>query len=140
MTKTLSPGARRDCRFDYLVAAAITKGTGTVMVYSGIPTLERAHDIRRGIYRCSRHRGLTGDAGPSGRLVTAPDEMGVRKTRSGEYELRYRVWSKRDGKKRLLQKYGPDRSKWPYDPRRKATAEEREAWANRDETGRIVRH
>jgi hypothetical protein len=139
VTKTLSPSAKRDCRFDHLVTAAVAKGTGTVLVYDGIPDEERAHEIRRGIYRCARHRELTAEAGPSGRLVTG-DEMGIRKRRDGTFELRYRIWSKRDGRKRHLEKYGPDRSKWPYDPRRRATTDEREAWANRDERGAVVKH
>lgn len=130
--------SKRDCRFDHLVQAAITKGYGQVLIYNGIEDYDRAHDVRRGIYRCAKHRGLTADAGPSSRLVSG-DEMGVRKT-GGTYEIRFRVHDKKSGRKALLARYGADRSKWPYDPRRKATAEERESWANRDETGRAVRH
>lgn len=130
---------RRDCSFDHLVQAAVVKGFGRVMVYSGIPDIERAHHIRRGIYRCAGHRGFTAEAGPSGRLATG-DEMGIRKTRGDTYELRYRIHRKRSGKKSVLDRYGPDRSAWPYDPRRRATAAERESWAGRDETGRPVSH
>lgn len=130
---------RRDCRFDHLVQAAIAKGYGRELVYSGITTIDRAHEIRRGIYRCARHRGITADAGPSGRLVSEPGEMGIRKT-GRTYELRYRLFTKNGGRRQLLRRYGPDRSKWPYDPRRPATADERESWAGRDETGRVVVH
>jgi hypothetical protein len=133
------PWNRRDCTFDHVVAAGIAKGSGRVMIYSGIETLERAHNIRRGIYRCAKHRGLTADAGPSGRLVTEDDDMGVRKSGAG-YELRYRIWPKGKGRKRLLEKYGSDRSKWPYDPRRPATGAERDSWANRNELGQPVHH
>ena len=132
------PWNRRDCTFDHLVAAAVAKGSGRVMVYSGIADIGRAHAIRRGIYRCAKHRGLSADAGPSGRLVSG-DDMGVRKTGS-EYELRYRVWSKGSGRKRVLEKYGPNRGGWPYDPRRKATDAERDSWANHNELGQPVRH
>lgn len=129
---------RRDCRFDHLVAAAVAKGYGVVLKYTGIEDYDRAEDIRRGIYRCAKHRSITADAGPSGRLVDG-DEMGVRKVR-GKYELWYRVWTKRSGRKRHLERHGSDRSQWPYDPRRKATPEERETWANRNERGEPVIH
>jgi hypothetical protein len=129
---------RRDCSFDHLVRAALTKGNGIIMVYSGIETLDRAHEIRRGIYRCCRHRQISAEAGPAGRLV-AGDDMGVRKTAAG-YELRYRIWSKGSGRKHVLATYGPDRSGWAYDPRRTATDAERDSWANKDEQGGIVRH
>jgi hypothetical protein len=133
------PWNRRDCSFDHLVAAALAKGPGQVLVYSGIDDLERAHQIRRGIYRCGKHRGITVDAGPAGRLVTEPGDMGIRKT--GEtYELRYRVWSKARGRAQLLRTYGPDRSNWPYDPRRPASQDELDSWANKDERGQPVRH
>ena len=130
---------RRDCRFDHLVAAAISKGYGVILKYTGIEDLDRAHDIRRGIYRCAKHRGLTADAGPSGQLVDDAEQMGVRKIR-GKYELWYRIWDKRTGRKRHLERHGTDRSAWPYDPRRRATAEERETWANRNERGEPVIH
>jgi len=123
---------------DHLVVAALQEGYGQVLRYTGIETIDRAHDIRRGIYRCTKHRGITADAGPSGQIVDG-EEMGVHKTGS-TYELWYRVWSKRQGRGRHLKRYGPDRTNWPYDPRRGATDEERESWANRDETGRAVIH
>jgi hypothetical protein len=130
---------RRDCSFDHLVVAAMAKGYGKVLVYNGIESFERADAIRRGVYRCGKHRGLTVDAGPGGRLVSGDDAMGIRKSGS-EYELRYRLFTKSQGRKRHIEKYGADRSKWPYDPRRRATQEERDGWANRDEQGNIVRH
>jgi hypothetical protein len=129
---------RRDCSFDHLVRAAVVKGYGRVLVYGGIEDIGRAHEIRKGIYRCARHRKLTADAGPSSRLAGG-DEMGIRKT-GRTYELRYRIFSKRTGKKSVLDRHGPDRSKWPYDPRRPANAAERESWAARDERGRPVTH
>lgn len=137
MPKGPPPGwSRRDCRFDNLVTAAVAKGFGREMVYSGVTTIDRAHDIRRGIYRCAGHRGLTAQAGPSSRLA-GDGEMGVRKT-GRTYEVRYRIWPKTSGRKMILQQYGSDRSAWPYDPRRPATADERESWAARTEAGGIV--
>jgi hypothetical protein len=130
--------SRRDCRFDHLVVAAISRGYGTELVYNGIDDYERADEIRRGIYRCAKHRGLTAEAGPA--READPGEMGIHKKRDGTWEVRYRMWDKRTGRKRHLERHGPDRASWPYDPRRGATDEERQSWANRDETGRPVVH
>jgi hypothetical protein len=124
---------------DHLVQAAVAKGYGVELVYGGIETLERAHDIRRGIYRCAKHRQISADAGPAGRLVS-DGEMGVRKERGGTYALHYRVHDKRSARKAHLARNGADRSRWAYDPRRRATDDERASWANRDDTGRAVVH
>src|ERR1051326_8934379 len=116
---------RRDCRFDHLVAAAIAQGYGKVLVYRGIETLERGHEIRRGIFRCARHREISADAGPS-RLVDG-EEMGLRAVGT-KFELRYRVFSKSSGRARILQRHGPDRAKWPYDPRRPKDQSDVDYW------------
>ena len=117
---------RRDCRFDHVVVAALGKGYGVTLVYNGIPSLERGHEIRRGIYRCARHRDISAEAGPS-RLVDG-DEMGLRQV-GKEYQLQFRVWSKTGGRARILTKHGHDRSKWPYDPRRGKNQEDIDSWA-----------
>lgn len=128
---------RRDCRFDHFVTAAINQGYGKELVLSGIETAERAHEIRRGIYRCAKHRGVSADAGKS--TPAAPGEMGV--TQQGKtWTLRWRIWDKRSARKRHLERHGSDRSQWPYDPRRPWSAEERERFSNRNEQGGIVRH
>jgi hypothetical protein len=130
---------RRDCRFDHLVAAAVKAGYGRMLKYQGIESMDRAHEVRRGIYRCARHRRISADAGTAGTLVTGPAAMGVRRT--GEtYELWYRVFPKASARRRHLERYGSDRQKWPYNPRRGASDAERQSWANRDETGRPVIH
>jgi hypothetical protein len=129
--------AQRDCRFDHLVRAAVGQGYGVVVVYRGITSLDRAHDIRRGVYRCARHRGISADAGPAGQLA-AGEEMGVRKAGRG-YELWFRVWPKNDARRRHIRRYGTDRQRWPYNPRRRASDAERASWAPRDETGKPAR-
>lgn len=129
--------SRRDCRFDHLIVAALGQGYGKILVYNGIETEERGHDIRRGLYRCGGHRGISTDAGPS-RLVSDDDDMGLRRMADGTYTLKFRVWSKKQARKSHIERHGPDRQQWPYNPRRGATAEERESWANRDENGRII--
>lgn len=128
---------RRDCRFDHLVTAGLDQGFGKVLVYSGIETEERAHEIRRGIYRCAKHRGVSADAGRN--ITTSSDgEMGVRRAQDGTFTLRYRLFDKREARKAHIKRHGADRQAWPYNPRRPATAAERESWANRDEHGRII--
>lgn len=119
--------SQRDCRFDHFVAAAIGRGYGVVLVLSGIADPERGHDIRRGIYRCARHRGVSADAGPS-RLVDEQDAMGLRADQ-GAYQLRYRIFSKSSGRAQVLARYGPDRTGWAYDPRRAKNQEDIDAWA-----------
>jgi hypothetical protein len=127
MPKSPPPGlTQRDCRFDHLVLAALAKGYGVVLVYSGITTLERGHEVRRGVYRCARHREVSADAGPA-RLVDG-DEMGLRAA-GGEFELRFRLWSKRAGRRRVLDRHGPDRTRWPYDPRRPKSQDDIDYWA-----------
>ena len=131
--------SRRDCRFDHLVAAAVDRGFGIVMSYAGIETVDRAHDIRRGIYRCARHRKISAEAGRVS-LAADDDEMGIHRQSDGTYTLRYRVWSKASARKSHLARNGTDRSAWAYDPKRKATAAERETWANRNELNQPVYH
>ena len=118
---------RRDCRFDHVVVAALGKGFGVVLVYSGIETLERGHDIRRGVYRCAKHREVSAEAGPS-RLVDGDDDMGLRAI-GDRFELRFRLWSKRQARGHIVKKHGPDRGAWPYDPRRSKSQEDIDAWA-----------
>lgn len=130
--------SKRDCRFDHLVTAALSKGYGQVLVYTGIETEDRAHDIRRGVYRCAKHRGVSADAGRSV-TTSSTDEMGVTRAGDGTYTLRYRLFDKRVGRKTHIERHGADRQLWPYNPRRPATDSERESWANRDEHGRTVK-
>lgn len=131
--------SRRDCRFDHLVQAAVDRGYGVVMSYAGIETAERAHDIRRGIYRCARHRKISAEAGRVS-LAAEDNEMGIHRQSDGTYTLRYRVWSKASARKAHLARNGPDRSAWAYDPKRKATQAERDTWANRNELNQPVYH
>lgn len=127
MPKSPPPVAhRRDCRFDQLVAAALERGFGVTLVYRGIPDLERGHEIRRGIYRCAKHRDVSAEAGPS-RVVDDPAEMGLHAT-GDTFELRYRLWKKSGGRAHVLAKHGQDRAAWPYDPRRGKTQEDVDYW------------
>jgi hypothetical protein len=128
--------SRRDCRFDHLVVAALGQGYGKVLKYTGIETEERAHAIRRGIYRCAAHRGVSADAGRA--VLASGDDMGVHKQPDGTFMLKYQLFDKRQARKRHIERYGADRQQWPYNPRRGASDEERLSWANRDEKGNPV--
>lgn len=130
--------SRWDCRFDHLVTAALEQGYGRELVLTDIATYERADDIRKGIYRCARHRKVSAEAGPS-RVVDGADDMGIHKT-GKTFKLRFRIHDKKSARKRHLERYGADRQNWPYDPKRKATQEEREAWAPKNELGKPVIH
>lgn len=116
---------QRDCRFDQFVAAALAQGHGKVLVYNGIDTEERAHEVRKGLYRCAKHRGVTIEAGTV-RLASG-DEMGVHAV-AGGYEVRYRTWPKSAGRAHLLRQHGSDRTAWPYDPRRLKNQEDIDSW------------
>ena len=46
--------------------------------------------------------------------------MSAKVERSGErYQIRFKAVDKTLARKHVLERYGPDRSKWPYDPRRR---------------------
>jgi hypothetical protein len=119
--------SQRDCRFDPLVVAGLAQGFGKVLVYGGIETEERAHEIRKGVYRCAKHREVTADAGRS--VLASGDDMGVHRQPDGTFVLKFRLWSKRDARKRHIERYGTDRSRWPYNPRRGKSQEDIDAWA-----------
>ena len=130
--------SRRDCSFDHLVAAAIDQGYGKVLKYGGVETEERAHEIRRGIYRCARHRGVSAEAGKSV-TTSSNDEMGVHREPGGTYAVWYRIHDKRVARKAHLERHGADRQSWPYNPRGKSSDAEREAHMPRNKRGEIVR-
>jgi len=140
MPKGSPPGwSRRDCTYDHLVAAAVDAGYGTVMTYAGIEDHDRAQAIRRGIYRCAGHRKISADAGTVA-LADGDDVMGLRRESNGTYTLTFRVFTKAQARKAHLARRGTDRSGWAYDPKRRATQDERDGWANRNELGAPVHH
>jgi hypothetical protein len=133
----------RDCRFDHLIAAAITQGIGKTVFYKGIETPERAKDIKNGIYRCARHRGISVwvEWKHSGRLTTRSADWPPDKEPDGTYTLQFTVSTKTQARKRHIAKYGTDRTQWPYNPRQRKTDADIAAWAERglDEKGHRVK-
>jgi hypothetical protein len=129
----------RDCRFDHVVTAVAGQGTGKPVSYQGIDTPDRAKDIKQGVYRCARHRGLSASVEwlHSGRLTSKSDDWPPDREPDGTYTLKITIYTKAQARKRHLARYGTDRSKWPYDPRRPKTQADIDAWAARglDEKG-----
>lgn len=108
---------------DHLVQASIEQAGGkhhpqtghyATLRYTGIETRERAEDIKRALYRCAHymHKNNIADVGMSATILRIGEE----------YVVEFRAVDKSIARAYVLKRYGPDRSKWPYDPRRKAAA------------------
>ena len=103
---------RKEPVLDHLVLASVEHAGGTpdergrykTLHYRGIDTRDRAMEIQRALYRAKRHTGYSVHAhieqdGDTYRVVfMAIDPVGA--------------------KRYMLERYGPDRTKWPYSPRR----------------------
>jgi hypothetical protein len=130
---------QRDCRFDHVVTAAANQGTGKTASYRGIDTADRAKDIKQGVYRCARHRGLSASVEwlHSGRLTSKSDDWPPDREADGTYTLQITIYSKAQARKRHIAKYGANRENWPYDVRRPVSQTDIDAWAARglDEKG-----
>jgi hypothetical protein len=137
------PWTARDCRFDYLVAAALQTGHGEEITMAGIEGPERAADIRKGVYRCAGHRGVSAWVKwqHSGEWTTTTRLWPPDKQADGTYTLVFAVIGKRAARKRHLAVYGADRAAWPYNPRQGKTPADVEAWQRqgRNEKGHRVR-
>jgi hypothetical protein len=82
------------------------------LVYSGCETEERALEINRALNRSASymHTHKQADVGMNSRVKRASD---------GTWEVEFAAVSKAHARAYVIQKYGSDRSKWPYDPRKK---------------------
>jgi hypothetical protein len=137
------PWTSRDCRFDYLVVAVAGLPPGTEVKMDGIETAERAEDIRKGFYRCAGHRRLSAWVSwqHAGNPTTLTDLWPPDRQPDGTYTLLLSVTDKTTGRRRHMAVYGPDRQKWPYNPRGPKSAADTAAWAARglDEKGHRIR-
>lgn len=68
-------------------------------------TEEAALEIKRALYRAARRQGYS---------VTADVETDPA---TGRLQVRFRAMTKAEARAFVIAKYGPDRSKWPYNPR-----------------------
>jgi hypothetical protein len=89
-------------------------GLYRTLVIRGLADREEADEWRRSLYRCALWLTKNRAAGIS---VSA----GVQRDGNG-YLIRFSVYSKTHGRAHVMAKHGTDRSKWPYDPRRKGAA------------------
>jgi hypothetical protein len=105
--------ARKEPILDNHLHASVTQAGGVhderghyaELVYAGCESRERAKEIVRALHRSAYHLGVS---------VTAKPE------KSGDtWSVRYKAINKEHAKAYVLGTYGSDRSKWPYDPRRK---------------------
>lgn len=137
------PWTERDCRFDYLVAAALKLGAGQEITMNGIADAGRAEDIRRGVYRCAGHRHVSAWVKwqHSGEWTTKTALWPPDKQADGTRTLVYAVTDKRTARKRHLATYGADRAAWPYNPRRPKSDDDVAAWKKqgRNEKGHRIR-
>jgi len=134
---------QRDCRFDHVVAAAVAESMDKPLTYRGIDKPDRAKEIRQGVYRCARHRGISVAVSwlYSGRETTMSAEWPPDKQPDGTYTLKITLYSKARARKRHLATYGTDRANWPYDPRQPKSQADIDAWAEQglDQRGHRTR-
>lgn len=82
----------------------------------GLASREEADEWKRALHRSARYLDRT-RAAPVG-VSTRIHRVG-----NGQYEIEFKAIDKTHARKYMLDTYGPDRSKWPYDPRRKVPRE-----------------
>lgn len=84
------------------------------LVISGLADRAEAEEYRRSLHRCAQW--LLRNRGAHIGMSTDPPERAP----DGTYRVRFRATDKTFSRQYVLQRYGTDRSKWPYDPRRRA--------------------
>ena len=77
--------------------------------FTGCESRERANEVKQSLYRCAAYLKFS----MSATVLPAED---------GTYTVEYVVINKAHARAHVLAKYGTDRSKWPYDPRRKESS------------------
>lgn len=92
-----------------------TNGHYATLWIRGLESREEADEWKRALHRSARYLDRTGAAAVG--VTTKIHRVG-----GGKYEIEFKAIDKVYAKQYMLDKYGPDRSKWPYDPRRKVTA------------------
>lgn len=106
--------ARKQPLTDELIHASVNgglvdreRGFYATRVYVGVETEERAVELKRSLYRCAKRLGFS--------VLVQVEKVPA----TGEYQLRYHAIDKAKARAWMLATYGPDRSKWPYNPRRR---------------------
>lgn len=104
---------------DHLVLESINQAGGTChpetghyakLVYKGCETKERAEEIKRALFRSAVYMHKHGHANVS---------MSAKIVRRGnEWDVEFLAINKEHAQAYVVRKYGEDRTKWPYSPRR----------------------
>jgi hypothetical protein len=112
---------RQEPIVDDLIHASVQQANGVhdenghfaTLVYAGCPTYERAKEINDALYRCAQylHRHKILDIGMKAE---------IKKQADGTFNVEFRACDKSFARAYVLATYGEDRSKWPYDPRKKS--------------------
>lgn len=74
------------------------------LIYAGCDTRERAKEIRQALYRSGYHLKVS---------VMAT----VEPAKDGTFQVRFRAVNKDHARKFVLDHYGNDSGRWPYQPR-----------------------
>lgn len=77
------------------------------LLYTGCKTKERADEVKRALYRAAKRQGYS---------VTAKVEK-----HGAEFQVRFTAINKEAARRFVVEKYGPDRTAWPYNPRKRGT-------------------
>jgi hypothetical protein len=112
---------------EQLVLKILNAGRPARLTDSGAPlsgTEEEARDEGRLLYNTGRRLGLsvssriTDPATGRCELCDGGWSSGQKcqPSRRGGYDLHFSVFAKKDAYKYMLERYGPDRAAWPYDP------------------------
>lgn len=118
--------ARKEPVLDHYIWASIRRAGGlgqhnrqtghyADLVITGLATSDEVTEYKNALHRCAFYLHRKGQAAVSmkvDRPVRQPD---------GTWSIRFRAIDKTYAKAAMLARYGQDRSKWPYDPRRRGT-------------------
>lgn len=85
-------------------------------VYAGCADEERAREVVRMLYRSTRALNNKLRIARKGQVSL---RQNIVKAADGTYQVKYQLVDKTAAYKYVLETYGEDRSKWPYDPRAK---------------------
>lgn len=83
------------------------------LVITGLSSREEAKEYHNALYRCAHYLNRHGTA-PLSMHTDKPVQQA-----DGTWSLSFRAIDKTIARQHVLAKYGNDRSKWPYDPRRR---------------------
>lgn len=128
MARGPAPGwkARKEPVLDDHIFASVTRAGGigkhhpqtghyAELIIRGFADRDEAIEWQRALYRCALYLHRTGQA---------PVSMHAKVERDGKsaWLIRFKAVDKTIARQHVLDRYGPDRSKWPYDPRRRGGA------------------